>query len=68
MDDDLLALLVEIQAGDVTDPGRCRTAFCKAERALRDKLGALYAQQDVLRAAQAAFLEGWPDRGLRISG
>lgn len=67
MNEELLAELRAIGTGDITDPNRCRRAFRGAEEILRERLSALYGQQDVLKAAREAFLEGWPQRRLRIS-
>ena len=43
MDEELLAELRAIQAGDVTEAHRCRTAFRQADAILREKLSALDA-------------------------
>ena len=67
MDPELLDELKAIEAGDVTDPNRIRQAFRIAEESLYEKLSALYAEQDVLKAAKNAFLEGWPGRSLRTT-
>jgi len=67
MDDDLLAELQAIEAGDLTDPDRIRQTFAAANESLRMKLAPLCEQHDVLDRAKAAFLEGWPNRGLRVA-
>lgn len=68
MEDELLTEIRAIAAGDITDPQRCRRVFREASDILAVKLGELYAQQDALRDAKEAFLEGWPKRQLRAMG
>ena len=65
MDEELLDELRAIVDGDITDPRRCRRAFVSAAEVLDEKLDELYRQQDLLKAARTAFLDGWPSRQLR---
>jgi hypothetical protein len=68
MEPELLKELASIRDGDITDPERVRQALYLARESIDGALDAIIEQKDLLKAATEAFMEGWPQKPLRLSG
>jgi hypothetical protein len=64
----LLEKVTSIRDGQIRDPDSVRRILRDAETAVSAELKRAYDERAVLDEAKAAFLDGWPERGLGIVG